>query len=118
MDLVAHMAGLTREAGARFLVVLIPYKGQVTREGFAEAVKTLGGRTEQFDIDEPQKRIQSALAERGIDHLDLLPAFRRAKAEGGSPYFEQDVHWTPEGHMLAAAAIHAHLEEKADDQTR
>jgi hypothetical protein len=44
-----------------------------------------------------------------IDFLDLTPALVNVVKSGALPYFTDDVHWSPEGHGAAAAAIDQYL---------
>ena len=56
------------------------------------------------------------LADLGLDHVDLLPVFREAVANGAPQlYFRVDGHWKPAGHALAAAALLRHVEADARD---
>ena len=50
----------------------------------------------------------------GIETIDLLPHFLRAKAAGDCARitFAHDLHWNAEGHALAAQVIAAHLTAK------
>jgi hypothetical protein len=50
----------------------------------------------------------------GIETIDLLPHFLRAKAAGDCARitFAHDLHWNAEGHALAAQVIAAHLAAK------
>ena len=56
-------------------------------------------------------RCASAL---GIETIDLLPHFLRAKAAGDCARitFAHDLHWNVEGHALVAQVIAAHLTAK------
>lgn len=54
--------------------------------------------------DRIHRTFTAALAERGVETLDLRPAFEA----GGAPlsfHFANDGHWNPRGHRLAAEAI-------------
>jgi hypothetical protein len=44
-----------------------------------------------------------AVTQAGGTWIDLLPAFRAGYKSG--LYFPKDVHWTPEGHRLAAETL-------------
>jgi hypothetical protein len=46
---------------------------------------------------------------RGLGCLALLPALRAAVESGAEPYFEGDIHWTAEGHRIAADELKALL---------
>lgn len=58
--------------------------------------------------DKSLMTVRELAAARGIDLIDLFPAFRNHR--GGQPlYFRQDSHWTPSGHEVVASALEAHL---------
>jgi lysophospholipase L1-like esterase len=78
---------------AHFAVLVFPYRDQVEGRASARAQAQL-----------------AALGEReGWPTIDLLPAFRRAAAEGSGPLFRDIWHPTAEGHRVAAEASVAGL---------
>jgi len=89
-----EIAGEAAAIGARFAVVIFPYRDQ------------LAGRA--------SGRVQAQLAalarEQGFEVIDLLPSFRRAAAGGNGSLFLDAWHPTAAGHEVAAEAIHAQLE--------
>jgi hypothetical protein len=44
-----------------------------------------------------------------IGYLDLTPDLADGVKRGVLPYYPDDEHWTPEGHKIAAEAIHKYL---------
>jgi hypothetical protein len=44
-----------------------------------------------------------------IGYLDLTPALTDAVKRGASPFYNDDGHWSPEGHRVVAEAIHQYL---------
>ena len=79
----------------RTLVVIIPSRGLWVGNN-----KTVEDRVHRLFV--------ASLLRRGIDVLDLRPAFEA----GGDPlgfHFANDPHWTPRGHALAAEAISERL---------
>jgi hypothetical protein len=103
---LAHSARLSREAGADYLLVVIPLGQQVDPQlaGAASEAWRLesGGLTRA-----PQERLLRFGRERGIQVLDLTPALEGRAHEG--LYFRHDGHWTPRGNAVAAEAIAQHL---------
>ena len=53
-----------------------------------------------------------AAARRNLPYLDLLPAFRRATADGQTVFYPKNTHWAPDGQRLAAEAIHGFLTDR------
>jgi hypothetical protein len=54
-------------------------------------------------------RLSRMLKELGLDEISLLPDFRRAMREDGINLYHSDLHWSPEGHSLAARLVVAEL---------
>ncbi len=50
--------------------------------------------------------MDSVCTNEGIAHIDLLPGFSQAETQ---PYFRRDLHWSAEGHRLAAHMIYDQL---------
>lgn len=59
----------------------------------------------------PQKAIMELCIKKGIDCVDLLPAFLD-KASNGDYYYKIDGHWNENGHELAAGLIYENLIKK------
>ena len=101
--------------GATLVVVLVAAPEQVYP---AEWERTLAGYPEMaglaWDLEAPNRRLAQFLAAENILHLDLLPVFRRAAEQPGSPplHLRRDQHWTAAGHRLAAEAIHDFLQNE------
>ncbi|HSM51245.1 MAG TPA: hypothetical protein VLA75_07590 [Thermoanaerobaculia bacterium] len=99
---IVDFAAQVRRAGAQLLLVPVPPKPLVYPEmllpaGLAGAVADLGA---------PLADLRAELTRQGVQVLDLLPALRAAKGEGGDPlYCRTDTHWSPRGIAVAAAAI-------------
>ena len=84
------------DAGARFAVLVFPFRGQLgdpESDRLQEQLTTLGERG-------------------GWPALDLLPAFRRAHSAGEEPLFLDIWHPTPLGYEVAADAIIGGLERR------
>lgn len=94
---------IARERGARTAVMLLPLRVQVEPDAMRRLLAAHGLEPSEIDPDQPQRRMVSWGAQRGIPVFDTLPVFRAWADDGGSPlYVERDGHWTAAGHALAA----------------
>jgi hypothetical protein len=92
----------------RYGVVLIPDEFQVN-DDVLEAARTRAGYSrEALNLELPQQRLRTFLAERGIPCLDLLSTFRGSC----DTYAPRDTHWNVRGNHLAAREIAAWLERE------
>ena len=91
-DRYQEIAAASEEIGARFAVVVFPYRDQV--EGSASS--------------RVQEQLSEIGRERGFEVIDLLPAFRGASS--AEPLFLDLWHPTAAGHRVAADAIVNSLE--------
>jgi len=99
-------------SGTAMVVVIIPERFQVEAETRRAILERLDRVEEDFDCGYLQKRLGDFLAEQGIPHLDLSPAFRAAESEGSVLYNPGDTHWSPAGNALAAREIAEYLEHR------
>ena len=94
---IARIDAYAREVGIPLLVVLIADETQIN-PALQQLLFKKGG---SIDLEQPQRLLEEHLAAEGIETLDLLPAFR-----AHPPCLHQnDTHWTPDGHRLAAQEI-------------
>jgi hypothetical protein len=93
---------LTREAGARFIVVYIPRKFRVYRNHLELQP---GTEIAGWDVNDLPERMDRWCRENGIDFVDTGPVLETSVAQGIHPYFTDDVHWNPLGHRLASEAL-------------
>jgi hypothetical protein len=104
---------LCREQGIRLVVVLAPIEYRVY-EGLSNFVEA-SDAVKSWIVNNLPERLGRMVAEisRDIDYLDLTPIFK-AKAEQGTPIFlPDDMHWAPEGHRIAAEALHHLLSSRS-----
>jgi lysophospholipase L1-like esterase len=95
--IAARYREIAREAaaiGARFAVVIFPYRDQL----------------EARAPDRVQAQLAALAREQGFEVIDLLPSFRRAAEGSDDSLFLDAWHPTAAGHAVAAEAIHAQLE--------
>jgi lysophospholipase L1-like esterase len=105
-ELLRVLRDEVRESGARFFIVLIPYRTMVDPAALAalrERIPDLDGR---FDFSLPGRRTAEILDRLGIEHMDVSPALAAHFAGGGEPlYFPVDGHLNARGNEVVAAAI-------------
>jgi hypothetical protein len=111
-DILAGMRDATGGAGARTLVILIPDEAQVSSaiQGAIRKAKPGPG----YDFGRPQAVLGRLLRERGVDSIDLLPAFRRAARARRNPYLVRNTHWSGYGQKIAAEAAAREVERMLD----
>jgi lysophospholipase L1-like esterase len=88
LSLISRIHSLVAPKGIALAVVLVP----------SRTILRQGG-------DEWYDEIEEFCSANGVPCLSLLDAMIRAQTQGRRPYFENDIHWTPEGHAIAAEAI-------------
>lgn len=103
-EFLGAIRDLLAERGIAFRVVLYPYGHQVSADAWPE-----GRRAHNFppgvSSRRPEEFFRAWAATESIPVLSLWDAFRNHPAPG-SLYFPRDGHWTPEGHAVAAEAVH------------
>jgi len=103
--------------GARFLLVGIADPISVLPPELLTRDQ-LGVDPERLDLDAPQRRLGEIAAQRGIDFVSLVPAFRErighSTAAWDGLYLHCNGHWTAAGHRLAADVVAEHLESAGD----
>ena len=97
-----------KATGARFVILIMPDEYQVNDPLMLAVAKFAGRSKEDYDITAPQRRLTAFCSDRGIDCLDLLPAFRR-EAQDRRLYLQRDTHWNRAGNRLAARELTAFL---------
>jgi peptidoglycan/LPS O-acetylase OafA/YrhL len=87
---------------AKLYVVMVPASVQVCEPAdlpyYPQGIFT---NTARYDLDLPQRMTRGITSQLGIPFLDLRAALRA----GSCPYWKTNMHWTPEGHERASAAI-------------
>jgi len=98
-DIVRRMRDQVRDSGADFFVVLIPTVLEAERGTYE-----LHGELLEF------------CAASNLRCLSLVDSLHSAISAGHQPYFEKDIHWTAEGHAIAAEQIGQMLFPSAERQ--
>lgn len=106
LDYLTRMAALCRRRGVGFAVVLIPDQLQVDAALRREVIATYfpDRPASAWDWARPNRLLAEALAERGVEVIDLYPVFAREGRERRL-YKRRDSHWNIAGNHLAAEAI-------------
>jgi hypothetical protein len=105
--LVLRLREEVEARGSRFAVAVINAKEEVSERRwqwtlFANPSLRIRG----WDVDKPNRMITSFLARRGIATIPLLDTFRAYyRTTNTSGFYEWDVHWSANGHELAANAM-------------
>ena len=107
-DIITQAYKLSAAQGARFLFVFAPDKFRVYRDVCRFPAQSECGRWVVTDLPERMRKIVTSIAP-DIGYLDLTPALTDAAKNGVLPYYPDDVHWTPDGHKVAAEAIENYL---------
>lgn len=105
---IERIAAWARASDVRYLVVLVPVKYQVDDHAWRVYRKRWKLPEDAFDRDHAQHALAELLDAEGIEHVDLLPAFRAAP-DPRALYFPVDAHWTPAGHRAAAEIVRDEL---------
>jgi hypothetical protein len=101
LDAFVRLHAVATAQGTHVLMVLQPSKEEVY-------LPLVGPDAPDFSRD-----LRTALEERGIDFVDLVPAFRERAAAGESLFFEVDGHPNSRGYALIAQLVLAHLRDNS-----
>jgi hypothetical protein len=97
-----------RRTGGRMILLLIPASAQINRIYWRYSSEIGFLLDDRLLSESPvQDHLSELAASRGIECVELLPAFRSRHDQ--ILYFIQDGHWTPEGHRLAAKVLSERL---------
>lgn len=108
---IIRAAQLCRDRNIRFLVAFVPEKFRVYHDLPNLALSTAAIR--QWHVSDVPGRLQRLLADADprIEYVDLTPALKTAARSGTPTYLADDTHWTDEGNLVAADAIHRALQK-------
>ena len=98
--LIAAMVHLCEQRGVRFVVVLLPERGQVSA--------TSQAAYEELDFERPQRLLAEFFTQQQIPYLDLLSILRKAE-DPAALYYRYDSHFTVEGNRMAGQEIAKYL---------
>ena len=104
---VAAMRDRVAEAGARFVVLLVPTKETVFWARINDPGSHIGLRALVEKEEELRRNLMAFLQARGIDFIDPIPALRRSEAQ---PYFpDADGHPNAVGHAIIAEEVRMYI---------
>jgi lysophospholipase L1-like esterase len=94
-----NMHSVAERNGTHVLMVLQPSKEEVYLPLLED------------DVPDLTRALRDTFDDRGIDYLDLTPAFRKRAAAGERLFFENDGHPNASGYALTAQLVLSHLME-------
>jgi hypothetical protein len=97
-----------RQAGVRLVIAFVPAKFRVYR-GLCRFSPDSPCRS--WQVDDLPAALGRAVRELSpaIGFVDLTPPFLAAAGQGSLLYLADDIHWSAEGHRLAAEVLADHL---------
>lgn len=107
------LATLVHEAsarGTRVGLVLVPARFQLDDADFGHLQAAARHAGETLVRDAASARFAEALAPLRVPMLDLLPVLR-AEAHPSDLFFRENIHFTPRGHAVVAAALERFVRE-------
>jgi len=90
--------------GARTAVLLMTARFETDDPDFGRLAQVVAGAGGELDRHSATVRYREALAPLGLPTFDMLPVLS-AQPDRGGLFFQQNVHFTPRGHVVAADAI-------------
>ena len=93
-----------RSMDAIHVIVAHPDQFQIEPALTAEIIDVYDLDRQNYDLDLPQLFLQAYADSRGIQLVDLMPAFREHGSEGGL-YLQRDTHYNANGNALAAEIL-------------
>lgn len=95
--------------GIPFVVMVLTNQEQVYKEYWHKILETHPEmKAERWDLELPEIRINNILDRLEIDHLNLLPYFRKSAQDYPKRrlHYLIDSHWTAEGHTTASQSLY------------
>jgi lysophospholipase L1-like esterase len=109
-DSLRRVVHACRERGARFALVTYPWGHQVNAREWPEGRRAAGVPEGRVAGQPGARRLAALAAQERVPFFDMTDDFRVATA--APLYFRHDMHWTPAGHQVAAASLHAFIERE------
>ncbi|HEU4684165.1 MAG TPA: SGNH/GDSL hydrolase family protein [Nitrospira sp.] len=103
-NVLGEIDTLLRTRSIPWVLVLLPAEEQVDRDLQRLYIRTRTGEPEDYDFDKPQRLLRDWALARGVQLIDLAPAFS-LHVKQRRLYVDNDVHWNGEGNKLAADVI-------------
>ncbi len=99
-EICREIADLAREQGLETVVVIIPAIQQIDWKVATVFLEGFQVDSSAVDIDQPNRILVGKLRERGLDVVDVLPAFRQAHQNGTTLYETVGWHLERDGHRI------------------
>ncbi len=116
VDYLSRIHALCKQRAISLLVLLIPDELQVNSQLQSRVISALGRTAADFDFVRPNRFLVEQLRAKGIESLDLLPAFAERSID--TPLYKpNDSHWNISGNKLAADLLERHLFTLLNAQT-
>ena len=116
--LLAGCLHLANMHGAKLAVVGICTKEQILPNYLVKRVQNAHNYSAySFDPYYPNRRLAEILNILDIPLIDLTPVFEKAQHAGDCLFFDNDLHWNPQGHVLAANTLFKALRQLSLDKT-
>ena len=99
--------------GAQLVVAILSTRDQIYPGAWDNVLLSYPAmKGKDWDVDQPQRRMESLCQRQNLRCLSLAPIFRETAKESEEVlHFPQDGHWTERGHAVAAEAMEAFLRE-------
>jgi hypothetical protein len=108
LDALGKIKEICQEKGIALTVLIIPDEVQINTQ-LQQAVRTqLAVQERGWNTLLPNQRLAVGLQKRGIDFLDLYPAFAQA-SQNKQLYRLRDTHWNIAGNQFAAQLLQQHV---------
>jgi hypothetical protein len=107
-SIVTEAYKMSAAQGARFLFVFAPEKFRVYHDFCQFPAQSECAKWTVNDLPDRLRKNVEAISP-SIGYLDLTPALIAAVKDGKLPYYSDDLHWTPDGHLVAAEEIERYL---------
>jgi hypothetical protein len=106
LEALTEMQKASADAGARFVLLVIPRSIQVYESDRIRYEQAFRISAAEWDLDRPTRLLQAWAAEHQAELIDALPALRRAAAASPARlYYFPDSHMTAAGHAVVAAEL-------------
>lgn len=99
-NILADLAAVAESHDVPMVFVLIPARYQVNEDLFRGHARAFGIDSSTVELEQPNRRLREELIARGLEVVDVLPAFRAAAGRGQRLYGTIDPHLTPAGHTV------------------
>jgi lysophospholipase L1-like esterase len=104
-DLCAQIAALGESEHAKVLFVVIPQYAQMHPEAVPAYARSFGIDPADADVDQASRLLIAAMAAKGLNLVDALPALRAANHPDHPVFGEVDHHLSAAGHRVVAELV-------------